>query len=43
MAILAFAREMPPQLAVEAARRVLLKDTKPTFKELEKNIRKKAA
>ncbi|HBG46979.1 MAG TPA: flagellar motor stator protein MotA [Deltaproteobacteria bacterium] len=43
VAILAFAREMPPQLAVEAARRVLLKDTKPTFKELEKNIRKKAA
>ncbi len=42
-AILAFAKDMPPQLAIEAARRVLTVDAKPTFKELEKTIKKKAA
>ncbi|OGP17195.1 MAG: flagellar motor stator protein MotA [Deltaproteobacteria bacterium GWA2_55_10] len=43
VAILAFAKDMPPQLAIEAARRVLMVDTKPSFKELEKTIKKKAA
>jgi len=43
VAILAFAREMPPQLAVESARKVLFTDIKPSFKELETAVRKKAA
>lgn len=43
VAILSFAKEMPPQLAVESARRVLFTDVKPTFKELETAVRKKAA
>lgn len=43
VAILAFAREMPPQLAVESARKVLFSDVKPSFKELETAVRKKAA
>lgn len=43
VAILAFAKEMPPQLAVECARRVLFSDVKPSFKELETAVRKKAA
>ena len=43
VAMLAFAREMPPQLAVESARKVLFSDSKPTFKELETAVRKKAA
>jgi chemotaxis protein MotA len=43
VAILSFAKEMPPQLAVESARRVLFSDAKPTFKELETAVRKKAA
>ncbi len=43
VAILSFAREMPPQLAVESARKVLFTDAKPTFKELETAVRKKAA
>ncbi|MBI2401021.1 MAG: flagellar motor stator protein MotA [Deltaproteobacteria bacterium] len=43
VAILSFAKEMPPQLAVESARRVLFSDAKPSFKELETAVRKKAA
>lgn len=43
VAILSFAKDMPPQMAVEAARRVLFADSKPTFKELEDAVRKKAA
>lgn len=43
VAILSFAKEMPPQLAVESARRVLFTDSKPSFKELETAVRKKAA
>jgi chemotaxis protein MotA len=43
VAILSFAKEMPPQLAVENARRVLFTDSKPSFKELETAVRKKAA
>lgn len=43
VAILAFAKDMPPQMAVEAARRVLFSDTKPSFKELETTVRKKAS
>jgi chemotaxis protein MotA len=41
VAILAFAKDFPPQMAVEAGRRVLFSDTKPSFKELETAIRKK--
>lgn len=43
VAILSFAKELPPQLAVESARRVLFSDAKPSFKELETTVRKKAA
>jgi len=43
VAILSFAKEMPPQLAVESARRVLFTDVKPSFRELETAVRKKAA
>ena len=43
VAILSFSKEMPPQLAVENARRVLFSDAKPSFKELETAVRKKAA
>lgn len=41
--ILAFAKGSAPQIAVEAARRVLSSDTKPTFKELDTALRKKKA
>ncbi|RMF96102.1 MAG: flagellar motor stator protein MotA [Candidatus Schekmanbacteria bacterium] len=41
--ILAFAKEVPPQMAVEYGRRVLYSDTKPSFKELEEKVRKKKA
>ncbi|MBI5327218.1 MAG: flagellar motor stator protein MotA [Deltaproteobacteria bacterium] len=40
-ALIAFAKEMPPQMAVEFARRALLEDAKPSFKELEDAVRKK--
>lgn len=43
VAILSFSKEMPPQLAVESARKVLFTDAKPSFKELETAVRKKAA
>lgn len=43
VSMLAFAKDMPPQLAVEAGRKVLFSDFKPSFKELESTIRKKAA
>lgn len=43
VAILSFSKEMPPQLAVESARKVLFADAKPSFKELETAVRKKAA
>lgn len=41
VSILAFAKDFPPQMAVEAGRRVLFSDVKPTFAELEETIRKK--
>jgi chemotaxis protein MotA len=41
--ILAFAKGAAPQIAVEAARRVIFSDTKPSFKELEDALRKKRA
>lgn len=40
-AILSFTKDMPPQIAVEAARRVLFEDVKPSFSELEAAVRKK--
>lgn len=43
VALLSFAKEMPPQLAVESARRVLFTEAKPSFRELETAVRKKAA
>ncbi|MBI5376136.1 MAG: flagellar motor stator protein MotA [Candidatus Schekmanbacteria bacterium] len=39
--ILAFAKDIPPQMAVEFGRRVLFSDSKPSFKELEERVRKK--
>ncbi|MBI5233574.1 MAG: flagellar motor stator protein MotA [Deltaproteobacteria bacterium] len=39
-AILSFAKDMPPNMAVEAARRVLFSDFKPTFQELENSLKK---
>jgi chemotaxis protein MotA len=41
VSIMAFARDFPPQMAVEAGRRVLYSDAKPSFKELEVEMRKK--
>ncbi len=41
--ILTFAKGSAPQIAVEAARRVLFSDTKPSFKELDSSLRKKKA
>jgi chemotaxis protein MotA len=41
VAIVSFAKDMPPQMAVEAARRVLFSNVKPTFSELEDSVRKK--
>lgn len=41
VALIAFAKDMPPQIAIEFARRVLLEDAKPSFKELEEAVRKK--
>ncbi|MBI5643753.1 MAG: flagellar motor stator protein MotA [Deltaproteobacteria bacterium] len=41
--ILAFAKGSAPQIAVEAARRSLYSDTKPSFKELDTALRKKKA
>lgn len=41
VSIMAFARDFPPQMAVEAGRRVLFSDAKPSFKELEVEMRKK--
>ncbi|MDO8425910.1 MAG: flagellar motor stator protein MotA [Deltaproteobacteria bacterium] len=43
MGILTFTKGSAPQIAVEAARRVLFSDTKPSFKELENALRKKKA
>ena len=43
VAILSFAKDLPPHMAVEAARRVLFSETKPSFKELEDTIRGKKA
>ncbi|MBI5599120.1 MAG: flagellar motor stator protein MotA [Deltaproteobacteria bacterium] len=39
--LLAFANDMPPQMAVEFGRRVLYEDAKPSFKELEVAVKKK--
>lgn len=41
VSIMAFARDFPPQMAVEAGRRVIYSEAKPSFKELENEIRKK--
>ncbi len=41
--ILAFAKGLAPQMAVEAGRRVLFSDVRPTFGELEEALRKKKA
>jgi chemotaxis protein MotA len=41
VSIMAFARDFPPQMAVEAGRRVIFSEAKPGFKELESEIRKK--
>ncbi len=41
VAIVSFAKDLPPQMAVESARRVLFSDVKPSFKELEESVRKK--
>ncbi len=41
IAIVSFAKDMPPQMAVEAARRVLFSNVKPSFSELEESVRKK--
>lgn len=41
--ILAFAKGSAPQIAVEAARRSLFSDSKPSFKELDTALRKKKA
>lgn len=41
IALLAFAKDMPPQMAVEAGRRTIFSDAKPSFKDLEDAIKKK--
>lgn len=41
--ILAFAKGLAPQMAVEAGRRVLFSDVRPTFGELEEALKKKKA
>ncbi len=41
VAVLSFAKDVPPLMAVEAARRVLFSDSRPSFKELENTVRKK--
>ena len=41
VALVSFANDMPPQMAVEAARRVLFSDVKPSFVELEESVRKR--
>jgi flagellar motor component MotA len=37
---MAFAKDFPPQIAVEAGRRAIFSDSRPTFKELEAALRK---
>ena len=39
--VLAFSKDMPPRIAVEFGRRVLLGDDKPEFQEVEEKLRKK--
>lgn len=41
VAILSFSKGSPPQIAVEAARRTLFSDVKPSFRELEQSLKKK--
>ncbi len=41
VAMVSFSNDMPPQMAVEAARRVLSSEMKPSFTELEESVRKK--
>ena len=41
VALVSFANDMPPQMAVEAARRVLFSDVRPSFLELEASVRKR--
>lgn len=38
--IMAFAKDFPPQIAVEAGRRAIFSDSRPSFKELEAALRK---
>lgn len=38
--ILAFAKDFPPQIAVEAGRRAIFSESRPSFKELENALRK---
>jgi chemotaxis protein MotA len=40
-ALLAFSKDMPPRIAVEFGRRVLLEDDKPEFQEVEQVLRKR--
>ncbi len=39
-AVLAFAKDLPPQMAVEAGRRTIFSDARPSFKDLEDAIKK---
>ncbi len=41
IALLAFAKDLPPQMAVEAGRRTIFSDARPSFKDLEDAIKKK--
>ncbi len=41
VALVSFSNDMPPQMAVEAARRVLSSDVRPSFLELEDAVRQK--
>lgn len=43
VAILSFSKGSPPQIAVEAARRTLFSDVKPSFRELEESLKKKGS
>ncbi len=38
--VLAFAKDLPPQMAVEAGRRTILSDSRPSFKDLEEALKK---
>jgi len=40
IALLAFAKDLPPQMAVEAGRRTIFSDARPSFKDLEDALKK---